>query len=203
MATFEQLMEAISAVKAAEKVTKESLSSLSRDLLSYMLESNDVRPVNRLLGKDGEQWILTPINWRIAVQYFHHFLPWTSNYADEVKDYAVKGKGSRVALRFKSKTKNQKSFDKKMGEIHAWLEIEANDIWVWSNNATIEAKPVDYAKNITNAVHKALDKGGMSTLEVMKAVLAAEEISPDALMKAIEIALAEQPAVEEEQAEAA
>lgn len=187
MATFEQLMEAISAVKAAEKVTKDALSSLSRDLLSYMLETGDVRPINRLLGKDGEQWILTPINWRLAVQYFHHFLPWGSNY-DDVKEYAIKGSGQRIALRFTKKTKNQKAFDKKVEAIANWLHDEANDLWLWSNNATIEAKPFDYAKAITQAVTKAMEKGGFSILEVMQAVAQAEDVTPEVMMSAIEAA---------------
>ncbi len=82
--TFEALMSTIERVAAAEKITKQGLRELSRDVLAYMLEEEDIRPVNALLGQgeDGK-FILTPINWRIAVQYFAHFLPFTSNYEEE------------------------------------------------------------------------------------------------------------------------
>jgi len=185
--TYEALMSTIAQVAAAEKITKEGLRTLSRDMLSYVLETEDVRPVNALLGQgeDGK-FILTPINWRIAVQYFAHFIAFTSNYEEEVKPYAVKGKGKRTPLVFNKKSK--KKWDKCANEIAAWLEDEGNDIWVWSNNAEMDAQPVDYAKKITQAIQTAVseEKGDMSMNDVMAAVMAADGVDIHGLLAAME-----------------
>ena len=186
--TYESLMETIGQVAAAERITKEGLRTLSRDILAYVIDENseDVRPVNALLGMDGDgKFILTPINWRIAVQYFHHFIAFTSNY-DEVKEFAVKGKGKRVPLVFNKKAK--KRWDKSVADIAAWLEDPSNDIWVWSNNAEMDAKPVDYAKKIQSAITAAMDegKGNMSLRDVMAAMCELEEVSVHDLMGAMD-----------------
>lgn len=185
-ATYETLMDTIARVADAERVTKQGLSDLSRDILNYVVDSEDVRPVNALLGQgeDGK-FILTPINWRIAVQYFAYFIAFTSNY-DDVKEYAVKGKGKRTPLVFHKKAK--KRWDKSVTEINAWLEDPANDIWVWSNNAEMDAQPVDYAKKIQSAVKAALDegKGNMTLADVMSAMAELEDVTIHDLIAATE-----------------
>jgi hypothetical protein len=183
MTTFDTLMTSITELKAAEKVTKSVLGSLSRDLLSYLLETDDVRPVNRLLGQDGAEWILTPINHRIAVQYFSHFLPWKSNY-DEVKDYAVNGKGERMALRFTKKS--PKKYDEGVLIIAKWLADENNNLWIWSQDIKMDAKPKDFLKEVQKAVAKAMDKGEFSMIEIMLAIAELEEVTPEVMMHAIE-----------------
>ena len=142
--SYDNLMQAVSEVAQAERITKQVLGNLSRDVLEYMLESEDVRPVNALLGvgTDGK-FIRTPVNWRIACQYFAHFLPFSSNY-DEVKDNVEKGEGTREPLVFGKKQKRK--WDKKSQEIADFLEDEDNTIWTWSKNVEIKAQPTDYAK---------------------------------------------------------
>lgn len=186
MATYETLMATIAQVAAAERITKQGLSDLSRDILSYVVDNEDVRPVNALLGKgDDDKYVLTPINWRIAVQYFHHFIAFTSNY-DDVKEYAIKGKGKRTALVFNKKAK--KRWDKGVASINAWLSDPANDLWVWSNNAEMDAAPVDYAKQIQSAVKKAMDegKGNMALSDVLSAIAELEEVTIHDLIAATE-----------------
>jgi hypothetical protein len=186
MATYESLMAAITEVSNAERITKARLSELSRDLLSFVIDNEDVRPINALLGlNDDGSFILTPINWRIAVQYFHHFVGFTSNY-DDVKDYAVKGKGKRTPLVLTKKAK--KRWDKSVTEMTAWLEEPTNDLWVWSNNAEMDAKPVDYAKKIQQAIGAALDeeKGNMTLAEVITVMSELEDVSIYDLMGAME-----------------
>lgn len=201
MATYEQLMETIGKVAAAERVTKQGLSALSRDILNYVVDTEDVRPVNALLGMDGDgKFLLTPINWRISVQYFHHFIAFTSNF-DDVKEYAIKGKGKRVALVFNKKAK--KRWDKCVQLINEWLDDPANDIWVWSNNAEMDAAPVDYAKKIQSAVKSALDegKGNMSLMDVMAAMAELEDVTIHDLMAATEnMAVPAQEQLEDEAA---
>lgn len=172
--SYETLCSEIKAIAKAERITKTKLGAISRTLLQYLIEEEDVRPVNMLLGKDErDNFLLTPVNWRIAVQYFAHFLPFTSNYEKEVKQAAIKG-GERVPLVFLKK--NKRKWDDQVAQINAWLADEGNDLWVWSNNAEIEAKPVDYRKQITNAVKKALDegKGGMSLVDVFESIMEAD-----------------------------
>lgn len=185
--SYETLMTAIAEVSQAERITKAKLSSLSRDLLAYVLETEDVRPVNALLGRNEDgTYVLTPINWRIAVQYFHHFIAFTSNYEEEVKEYAIKGKGQRTALVFTKKSK--KRWDNAAKAIEEWLSDESNDLWVWSDNAVMDAKPVDYAKKIQQAISSALDeeKGNMSLTDVMAAISELEDVSIYDLMGAME-----------------
>lgn len=183
--SYETLMAAIGDVAAAERITKSKLSTLSRDLLSYTTESEDIRPINALMGlDDGGNFILTPMNWRTAAQYFHHFLPFASNFED-LKKYATRGEGQRAPLVFGKKQKRK--FDDKMAEINAFLSEENNDIWVWSDqNVNIEVKPVDYFKQITQAVKKGIEKGDMDSVSVLSAVLEAEGMDMGQLLAALD-----------------
>jgi len=183
--SYEALIESISRVKQSERVTKYELGLLSRDILSYMLESEDVRPVNVLLGtSEDDSFVLTPVNWRIAAQYFKHFLPFSSNY-DEVKANVEKGEGNREPLVFGKKQKRK--WDKKSQEIAAFLEDEDNTIWTWSKNVEIKAQPVDYAKKVTQAVKAAAnpEKGDMTAAEILAAILEAEGMSMGQIIEAV------------------
>ncbi len=102
------------------------------------------------------------------------------------REYAVKGKGKRTPLVFAKKSK--KRWDKCAAEIAAWLEDEANDIWVWSNNAEMDAKPVDYAKKIQQAITAAMDeeKGGFTMQDVVNAMVEVEDVNIHDLMAALE-----------------
>lgn len=181
---FTTLMQAIAELAQAEKITKAKLSELSRVLLAYMLETSDVRPINALLGKQEDgSFTLTAVNWRVACQYFQHFLPFTSNY-NEIRDCVING-GMRTELIFGKKDK--KRFDTKVGLISDWLDNADNDIWVWSDNVKVEAKPTDYAARITKAVEAGMneDKGGLTAAEVMAAIVNAG-VSLDDMMNAID-----------------
>lgn len=178
--SYEILSKKIGQLAKAEKVTKQLLGELSREVLLFVLETKDVRPVNELLGNRQGQFVLSPMNWRIACKYFLHFLPFTSNF-DEVKDCINKG-GARDPLVFKKLS--PKKVESKTEEIHAWLAVEENDIWVWSNSIAFEEKPVDYAGRITKNVMAAQEKGGLDAIAIMQAVVNAG-IDVDVLMRAI------------------
>lgn len=181
--TIELIDKKIGQLKKSETITKQLLSELSREILVFVIENKDVRPVNHLLGdKDG--YALSPVNWRFACKYFLHFLPFSSNY-DEVKDCINNG-GNRSPLRFKKIS--PRSFDAKAEQIAIWLADDKNDIWEWSNSINLEEKPVDWFKRLTGAVEKASDKGGLSAVDIMAAVMAAG-IDADVLIKAIGEAL--------------
>lgn len=158
--TFDSLVTRINTITAAERVTKAELGLLSREVLSYILESEDVRPVNMLLGKDEEgKFVLTVNNRRVAGLYFQEFVPFTS----EEKD------GVLVFLKKKAKV-----FEKYTAAINNFLGEGSNDIWTWAEtNVEVQAKPKFYAEKITKLIQKSLEDEaeGISKVDVMKAVL--------------------------------
>ena len=57
----------LEAIMAAEKITRVELGAMSRELLMYVPDTNDIDIVNRLLG------VLTPMNRRTAILFFFKF----------------------------------------------------------------------------------------------------------------------------------
>lgn len=130
----------IETVKQSEKVTKATLSILSRDILSYVLDSQDIAAVNRLVG------VLTPQNKATAILFFKNFLPWQAETDN-----------NNVFQRFGKKAKGEKTVLKKELAIAKFLAVATNDIWTWAaENVTIEKKPKDYAGLIQKAIANAL-----------------------------------------------
>lgn len=125
-------------VAAAEKVTRAGLRTLSRDLLEYVPETDDIAIVNRLLG------VLTPMNRATAILYFAHFLPW-----EQEKD--VDGN----FLRFGKRMKGEKKLKRKADDIAAWLAEEGNDIWSWAE-VNVEVKQKDFKATVARAIESAL-----------------------------------------------
>lgn len=168
-----QLAEIIKSVTAAERITKEGLSKLSRELLARCYETGDITLINDLMGAcpDTGKFRLTPINWRIAAQYFNHFVAFTSNYESDVQKFAVKGEGNRVALVFNKKSKQK--YTVKLPLVEAWLADEANDLWSWSDGAVMEVKAPDYLKNIANDINKAMDeeKGNLDSMTILAGIV--------------------------------
>ena len=178
---YADLCNQIEQLQASEKVSRQLLGELSRSLLLYVLENEDIRPVNALLGKNDNGFVLSPVNWRIACQYFKHFVGFKSNY-NEVKDCIING-GNREPLVFTGKDK--KRYAKVVDSMTDWLLVDTNDIWVWSNNVKVEVKPVDYRARLISAINSAIneEKGGLSPAEVMQAMLESD-IDTDTLLLA-------------------
>lgn len=160
--SFESLSARLAAIKAAESITKEELGMLSRELLSFTIETGDVRIVNVLLGRgDDGKLTLTVANRKAAGLYFQHFLPFSVDADSDVIAF-VKKKG--------------KVWDKAVEAIEAFLSDESNNLWTWADkNIDFKQKPTDYASRITKGVKKALEdeENGLSAAEVMTAVMAA------------------------------
>lgn len=126
----------ITAIAAAEKITRASLGEISRELLIYVPDTKDIDLVNRLLV------VLTPMNKQTAVLYFKHFLPW------EYEEDAVK---------FGSMMQGDKKIAKRMTMITEFLNDTDNNIWTWADaNVEIARVKPDLGMNITEAVNKAL-----------------------------------------------
>jgi hypothetical protein len=172
--TNDQLAKMIDDVASAERITKTALAKLSRELLIKWDADHDPSLINLLLGKKGDKFVLTPMNWRTATQYFHEMVGAVSNFDKQVKEYARQGKGKRVPMVFADKaSKNSQKRTKSIRE--NWLANEDNNIWVWSTQIQLEKAPVNYAGDITKSIQKAMaeDKGNMEISQVLDAVMAA------------------------------
>ena len=153
------LYAALEEIANAEKITRKRLAEMSRDLLVYVPETDDIDIVNRLVG------VLTPMNSKVAIMYFKHFLPW-----EQEKD----NDGNHV--RFGKRMQGDKKVNKKLAAITEWLKDESNTIWTWAED-NVEVKQKDFAGQIKRAIAKALEgdeKSGTEPLspeKVMESVL--------------------------------
>lgn len=150
--TIASINTKIATLANAEKITKATLAELSRDLLDYVLVQgfHDIAAVNRLLD------VLTPMNKQTARLFFLHFLPHKWN--DDTNSFGGLDK---------------KAKDKKLELTGQFLANVDNTIWTWAaENVKIEAKEVDYLGKVTQSIQKAIEKGQVSQLELVKAVLA-------------------------------
>lgn len=130
---------AIETIAQAEKITRKALAEISRDLLIYVPESQDIEAVNRLMG------VLTPMNKNAARLYFQHFLPWK-----------VENDTDGNFQRFGKKMKGDKQVADKLKAIEEWLSDESNNIWTWAND-NIEVKQKDFRATVARAIKKALE----------------------------------------------
>lgn len=175
-----KLEKALASLKRSEKITKEKLSEMSRDLLYYVPESQDIGMVNRVLA------VLTPMNKKTATLYFNHFLEWK---LEEDGKFSSKLKGDKTIAKFVELRKD-------------FLYAEQNDIWTWAEeHVKVEPKPVDYAKNITRNVHKALEDevNPLTAFDIMKAVMAGGVTPEDLLKASLEVKKQEALAKEQEE----
>ncbi|MCA9313385.1 hypothetical protein KDA08_03615 [Candidatus Saccharibacteria bacterium] len=151
----------LEAIANAEKITRKELAELSRELLMYVPDSNDIDIVNRLLG------ILTPMNTKTCILYFKHFLPWQ---AEEHPDGTFS--------RFGKKMDGDKKVKRRMDLIAEWLKSEENTVWTWAEaNVTVDQKK-DFPGMIANAIKKAFkgdkktDTPALTHMEVLEACFA-------------------------------
>lgn len=150
-------------IAKAENIVHTELGAFSREVLSYVLRTKDITPVNRIIGvdKDGKSY-LTRNNKVVAMHFFSEFLPFTAE-----------GKASEGTLVF-GKLKGERSQEKTTKLINDFLHNPEATIWTWAkDNVTIDPKPKDYVGNVTKAISQALDskKGNASKIEVLSAVL--------------------------------
>lgn len=175
-----QLTALIAEVTAAERITKEGLSTLSRELLMFAYEHGDISPINSLMGVDSNgKHRLTPLNWRTAAMYFNNFVAFTSNYEKQVEKYVKKPSGQRPVLTFNKKSKAK--YTRLLPTVTQWLSDSSNDIWVWADaNIEMSDKPVDLMAMAVKAIVKAMtddDNGGFTIGEIITAVNADEAVT--------------------------
>lgn len=126
------------ALKASEKISRETLRNMSRYILETIHNVDcDIRPVNKLLG------ILTPMNRKIIVEFFAEFSGFSYNAKEQVF-----GK------------KSQKTYDECKQLSLEFLENPNNNVWSWAamqGRDKPEPKPFD-AKEVAKAFSKQLKK---------------------------------------------
>lgn len=183
----------IDEVAGAEKTVKQLLSELSRELLAYVPDTNDVGMVNRLTN------VLTPMNKATALSFFKHFLPWQTDDTGST---------------FTKKDTSEKRTTKKLAAIKEFLEDPEADIWTWAErNVEVKKKDFNLADNIKKAVELAL-KGKEASkktnaaepiagADVIRAVISAGVKAEDIINVIAEIAEAAKGQEEESEAEAA
>jgi len=157
----------INEVHGTERITKAKLLVLSRTVLAYVYDTNDVAMATRLIVG------LTPANKRVAMEYFPHYLGWAFNADD---------------CTFGKKAKD-KVYNKKLEATKEWLKDEGNNIWVFEagmhNPPPKKAK--EYAKKLTALATKALkdENEGISPKELLFALLASDELTLGDLMQPV------------------
>ena len=163
--TFETLSARIAKIAAAESITRAELGALSREVLAFVVATEDVRIINTLLGKgeDGK-FTLTAQNRKAASFYFREFCPFSDNGANVDKGEVL------VFIKKKAKV-----WDKLAAKIETWLAVETNNIWTWAqDNLSVEVKPANYAGKLEKLVANALkdEVDGITGADVINAVLA-------------------------------
>ena len=130
----------LEAIAAAEKITRSELGNLSRELLVYVPDTQDIDIVNRLLG------VLTPMNRKTAILFFTHFLPWQ-----------VENDADGTFNRFGKMLQGEKKIAKRMDAITEFLKDESNNIWTWADENVQIDKKKDFKGMIAKAIKKALE----------------------------------------------
>lgn len=145
----------------SERITKDVLTPLSRDVLEAVHATGDIGYVNKLLA------VLTPMNRKTAVLYFKHF---TGFSHDDVSGLFT--------------GKSKKRYDKAFAESTVFLQDPMNNMFSWAmRHIEMEVKPFDASK-----VGKTIQKlrAGMHSLGKTDADLLREVfkagVSTDALI---------------------
>lgn len=179
----------INEIAAAEKITRAKLAILSRDLLTYVMDTKDVDALNRLCQ------VLTPMNRKLAFLYFAEFLPWKVE-EDEKGD----------PTRFGKMIEGKKKIDRINERRANWLADENNNIWLWGKENTDLKKKKNFVGMIEKAIEKALkgdeetDTPALTQAEVVATVIKAG-VDIDTLLEGVEVKMKEQEEAEQLMAE--
>lgn len=161
----------------AEKVTKQLLGELSRELIEYVFvqKTNDIDAVNRTINA------CSPVNRKIAIMFFSNFLPF--QWVEDEQRF-----GGMLKKQIEKKT-----------ELCITFLASDQTIWDWAQeNVEMKAKDKDYLALVTKAVSEAVKKEKGAS-EILQAVLAGG-LTIDNMMLMLEAAAKQ---VQEEVKEAA
>lgn len=200
MLDVKQLEQRITELGNHERMTKELLGSLSRDLLVQFKEDNSVALINMLLGCDEEgRYILTPMNWRRSVEYFYSFIPHASNWSD-LREGIVNASPAREPMVFGKRAKNRV---KKIGNSLEEFLLTDQTIWEWTpaaGKAAVKAPSIGKLAKLIGKVMEEAEADGQDIKVTMQ--LIDTELQKGGYKTANQILelMAEQIPAEEEQA---
>ncbi len=166
VSSFDRVLEAIG---QSEKITKHTLQTLSRDLLSLLHTNNtkqgDIGYINRVIG------VLSPINRKVFMAFCREFTGFIAN------------KDNTAFLK-----KSQKHYDAAAIKALEWLDDPMNNIWSWADrNIDIVPKEftLDSVTKATESMLKKADKAGFTQADVLDAMFNAG-LTIDALLVMLE-----------------
>lgn len=170
-------------IGGAEKITKQILGELSREILVQLHTNEDIRPVNQLLA------VLTPVNRKVALQFFVAF----SGFKADPETFIFT-------------EKNKAAYGKKRAEAEAFLTDADNNIWTWADrNIEVKAKEFNLeqvTKGVISFFEKA-QKANVDRSEVLKAIIAGGIKTEELVAIMGQLAEQEAPANDEQQQAAA
>lgn len=158
MIEINNLESRIDIVIGNEKITKSMLVDISRDAVQLLMleaEHPDSRIVNKLI--DG----LTPVNKKVAIAYFRHFLAFHILTDEEGSFLSFGGK-------------DKKQWDKKKEAAEEMLADPHQNIWTWADrNIEVAPKPMDFAKlnQAMGQLIKKANKAKLGSQSVVQAML--------------------------------
>ena len=147
-----QYQENVAKLAASEKITKELLRSMSRDVLAAHHETGDVAYINGLIA------VLTPMNKKMSVLFFKEFSGHL--YSEETNAFSKKDK-----KRYDDAKK--KSFDR--------LEDPNFNVFSWADmHVEVEKKPFTIGKmqQQMGSLIKKAEENKISHADVIRALLA-------------------------------
>lgn len=137
----------------AEKITKELLRGMSRDVLIQLHTNEDIRPTNAVLNA------LTPMNRKVWIEFFKEFSGFKFD-AENVK-FVEKNKGTYGAARAKAEE---------------FLNEPDNNIWTWADREIVIQKKefsLDQVKAGMENFLKKAQKANVDKGDVLMAALSA------------------------------
>ena len=145
-------------LKGSERLTKDTLQGLSRDLLMCLHDKEspkhgDIGFINRTLN------VLTPVNKRKFFQFMQEFTGFVSDEAS-----------------FSFTVKHRKSYDAVQEKSLEWLSDPLNNFWSWGamkdgNKPIAKEFTMDVVKTTMEGVLKKAKKNHYSKVDVLKAVI--------------------------------
>ena len=161
----------LKALQKAEKITKDLLRDMSRDVLNAVHVTQDSGVINKLIA------VLTPVNRKVAILFYKEFSGF--NWDDEEVSFGKK---------------NKKKYEDIKAKALLALTNPHFNIWTWAErNVDIEKKPLKLA-DITKFVEKTLKRAneeGIAQADVIKAIIDGG-LELDALMALMDAAVQEE-----------
>lgn len=131
----------------AEKITKAVLLDLSRSVLVAHHETEDIQYINRVIR------VLTPVNRKVAIEYFKAFSGFTFNNEESIFT-----------------KKDKKIYEEAKAKATDFIEDPLNNIWTWADR-NIEIAPKEFTlEAMKKQFASVLDKAGKNNFSQLQVI---------------------------------